>query len=187
MGTNKIFFLRVWFYYLVLCITSQSVIGNTIELNQKQLKLREVYTKEIGVKEATGHNDGPRIKEYLANTGLPEGNAWCAAFITTCFIEAGIPAIRSAYSPSWFKPQYLIYVRGKPNNKTPTTGDVGGIWFQDKGRIAHVLFIDEWPFGTAFTNTVEGNTNKDGSREGNQVCRKRRPKAQIHSVSRYIV
>ena len=38
-------------------------------------------------------------------------------------------------------------------------------------------------------NTImqEGNTNKDGSREGNQVCRKRRPKAQIHSVSRYIV
>ena len=50
-----------------------------------------------------------------------------------------------------------------------------------------LIFIDEWPFGTAFTNTVEGNTNKDGSREGNQVCRKRRPKAQIHSVSRYIV
>ena len=169
----------------MLCTISQSTFGNTFELNQKQLKLQKVYRAEIGVKEATGNNDGPRIREYQSTCNLKEGDPWCAAFITWGFIQAGIPAIKSGYSPNWFTKKYLIYVKGQPNNLTPRTGDVGGIWFDNKKRIAHVVFIDAWEFGTAFTDTVEGNTNKQGSREGNQVSNRRRLKSQIHSVSRY--
>jgi hypothetical protein len=67
---------------------------------------------------------------------------------------------------------------------TPNTGDIFGIYFPDKNRIAHVGFIDQWQ--TDWVITVEGNTNTEGSREGDGVFRKRRPVKSIYQVARYI-
>lgn len=169
----------------MLCTLSQSTYGNTYELNQRK-KVQEIYTKEIGVTEATGNNDGPRIKEYLATCNLPEGTYWCAAFVTWVFIQADIPAIKSGWSPNWFKPQYVIYTRNGTNNKVPQTGDVGGIYFKEKKRIAHVFFIDDWKPMEAFVITVEGNAGNTSSNNGTMVCKKRRVKSQIKTVSDYI-
>lgn len=71
------------------------------------------------------------------------------------------------------------------DNRQPNIGDVFGIYFPDKKRIAHVGFIDHWD-GT-WLITVEGNTNSSGSREGDGVYRKRRPVQSIYQVARYIV
>ncbi len=68
--------------------------------------------------------------------------------------------------------------------KTPETGDIFGIYFPEKGRIAHTGFIDEWD-GTWLV-TVEGNTNESGSREGDGVYRKRRTVRSIYKAARYI-
>ncbi|MDP3467054.1 MAG: hypothetical protein Q8S11_01890 [Daejeonella sp.] len=70
------------------------------------------------------------------------------------------------------------------DNWQPTIGDVFGIYFSDKKRIAHVGFIDQWD-GT-WLITVEGNTNVSGGREGDGVYRKRRPVKSIYQVARYI-
>jgi len=67
---------------------------------------------------------------------------------------------------------------------TPTTGDVFGIYFPEKKRIAHVGFIDQWD-GT-WLITVEGNTNVSGSIEGDGVYRKRRLVKSVYKVARYI-
>ena len=66
----------------------------------------------------------------------------------------------------------------------PSTGDIFGLYFPEKGRIAHVGFIDEWK--DPWVITVEGNTNVLGSREGDGVYRKRRLVASIYKVARYI-
>ncbi len=67
---------------------------------------------------------------------------------------------------------------------TPNTGDIFGIYFPHKNRIAHVGFIDQWQ--SDWVITVEGNTNTEGSREGDGVYRKRRPVKSIYQVARYI-
>ncbi len=67
---------------------------------------------------------------------------------------------------------------------TPNTGDVFGLYFPEKARIAHVGFIDQWD-GTWLT-TVEGNTNDSGSREGDGVYRKRRLVSSVYKVARYV-
>lgn len=64
------------------------------------------------------------------------------------------------------------------------TGDVFGLYFPEKARIAHVGFIDQWD-GTWLT-TVEGNTNDSGSREGDGVYRKKRLVRTVYKVARYI-
>lgn len=148
-------------------------------------KVVGIYTAEIGVRELTGRNDGVRVEQYLATTGIDKGNPWCAAFVSWTFIQADVMAITSAWSPSWFPPSKTIYTKGKHSDTAPRQADVFGIYFPDKGRIAHVGFVDSWPAGD-YLLTVEGNTNNAGSREGDGVYRKRRLKANIYKVSRWV-
>jgi len=147
-----------------------------------------IYTAEIGVREKTGHNDGTRVEEYLKAANRNKGDAWCAAFVTWVFKQAGVDAAVSGWSPDWFPAKNTIYTSGKTGNGTPQQGDVFGIYFQDKGRIAHVGFVDSWKAGgSSYVITVEGNTNEAGSNEGDGVYRKRRLKSQVYKVSRFIV
>lgn len=147
----------------------------------------DIYTAEIGIREATGNNDGKQVEEYLASCHLGKGNAWCAAFVNWTLQKCGYETVKSpAWSPSWFTPDYLIYKRNSDLKTTPDQADVFGIYFANKGRIAHVGFIDSWPENDNFCITVEGNTNEAGSREGDGVYKKRRLKSQINSVSRFI-
>lgn len=153
----------------------------------KREKVKQTYTDQIGVREETGNNDGFMIRQYLASTGLTEGYAWCAAFVHWSLAQAGIrgPAIHPAYSPSWFPGNKIIYHNGTVR-LTPLPGDVFGIYFSSKQRIAHVGFIDSWNPDKNFTTTVEGNTNGAGSREGDGVYRKYRNKRQVYQVAVWI-
>ncbi len=75
-------------------------------------------------------------------------------------------------------------VRGSGKLVTPGTGDVFGLYFPEKGRIAHVGFVDKWE--DPWVVTVEGNTNVLGSGEGDGVYRKRRLTRSIYRVARYV-
>ncbi|MCF8451741.1 MAG: hypothetical protein K9G42_00985 [Pedobacter sp.] len=70
------------------------------------------------------------------------------------------------------------------NSRQPTTADIFGIFFPEKNRIAHAGFVDQW--GETWLITVEGNTNMEGSREGDGVYRKRRLVRSVYKVARYI-
>jgi len=138
------------------------------------------------VRELTGRNDGVAVERYLAVTGLGKGYAWCAAFPSWVFNEAGVNAIKSAWSPSWFPPGNTIYHKGKANSITPDKADVFGIYYPKLKRIGHVGFVDNWQIDSDYFVSVEGNTNNAGSREGDGVYRKRRLKSNVHKVSRWI-
>jgi hypothetical protein len=71
-----------------------------------------------------------------------------------------------------------------PLLSTPAAGDIFGLYFPEKGRIAHVGFIDEW--NEPWLTTVEGNTNVLGSRDGDGVYRKRRLVKSVYKVARYL-
>lgn len=181
-------------------------------------QLRQIYTRELGVREASNHNDGSRVEEYLHCVGLKKGSPWCAAYVCFCLGKAGIPNPRSGYCPNLFPAGKVIWERkfkvegsklkvesqqtAAPNpqpaaltttspatrnsqltTQYPSPGDVFGIWFPDKGRIAHVGFIDNW--GEKYAVTVEGNTNEAGSRDGDGVYRKRRLISSLYKISRY--
>jgi len=138
----------------------------------------------IGVREATGNNDGEEVGYFLSTTGLGEGYAWCVAFLNAIHEECGQPTPeKGAWSPAWFPSSRTIYIRGKAEGISPQPGDVGGIYFRSKGRIAHGFLVEEW--GNKIVTTIEGNTNEAGSREGDGVYRKRRLKKQVYKVSRW--
>lgn len=55
-------------------------------LQEEVVKTAQKYTY---VREKTGKNDGPEIKQWLGYFGLPQGNPYCAAFVIGgCYKEA---------------------------------------------------------------------------------------------------
>ena len=161
-------------YYISIIIFLLSFLS--CDLNAQCLK--NTYTAEIGVRE-TGWNKGVRIKQYLEAVHLKEGNPWCAAFVVWCHIQCGYDIVLSGYSPSLFPSKKIV--------KVAKQGDVFGIYFKSKGRIAHVGIIDK-----VLKNgyiTVEGNTGSDNygqnTREGDGVYKKNRMKSQIYKISRW--
>lgn len=143
-----------------------------------------MYDVEVGVREKTGHNDGIRVETFLHYCGLAKGNPWCAAFVCWTYGQASISNPRSGYCPDIFTAKRTIYKRSSKTNGQPQQGDVWGLYFPEKGRIAHVGFVDKWQ--SKYVITVEGNTNEAGSREGDGVYRKRRLTKSIYIVANYV-
>lgn len=188
---------------ILLSVTSsvmaQSDQSTVYPLNslQRREKVRQIYTSQIGVRERQV-NSGPEVEQFLRYVKLPKGNPWCAAFVCWVYGEADVRTPRTGWSPDLFRNEKVIWTSGEQRTRIrdsrrlqngvteqqPRTADVFGIYFPEKGRIAHVGFVDEWN-GT-WLITVEGNTNLSGSREGDGVYRKRRLVRSIYQVARYI-
>lgn len=59
---------------------------------------------ELGVSEAVGSRDNPRIRAYHAATTMgeqPDAVPWCSSFANWVMLRAGQPATRSAAARSW--------------------------------------------------------------------------------------
>jgi hypothetical protein len=135
--------------------------------------LLTIAAKQVGVMEKTGHNDGPAVERYLDYVHLPKGEPWCAAFISWVFGQAGYARPRSGWSPDLLPAARRVTL--------PFPGAVLGIYFPEHKRIAHVGLVissrHDW------VESIEGNTNLDGSREGNGVYRKLRHKRFIYGYA----
>jgi hypothetical protein len=148
---------RVLFLMFVLV----GVLG-TNALAGDKAKLREVYTSQIGVREATGQNDGLQVEKYLQSVNLGKGYAWCAAFITWSFRQAAYDVPSLPMAAQWLTTRKRIL----PDSVGTT--DLFGVYFGN--RVGHVGFVDSRTPTKIFT--VEGNTNDNGSREGIGVFRR---------------
>lgn len=182
---NFILFVGLSFIGLGI-LRADPLEGQSLDRKVVIEKVSHIYTSQIGVREATGHNDGVQVEIYLKTTGFTKGAAWCGAFVSWTFLQADVTAIKSAWAPSWFPPGKVIYTKGKPNNKIPDKCDVAGLYSTQKQLIFHVFFVDQWPPNDDYVITVEGNTNNAGSAEGDGVYRKRRLKQNIYQVSRWV-
>lgn len=147
-------------------------------------ELRTVYLAQVGIKEQGGANRGAKVEQYLASVGFGPGYAWCAAFVSWCYQQVDVQHHKSAWVPSYAKKQNLVYKRGEFIKRLPQSGDVFLIWFDRLKRPAHIGFVDEWK--STWVITVEGNTNDDGSREGDGVYKKRRLQRQVWAVANFI-
>lgn len=180
----------------VMAQSDQSA-GHPLSSLQLRDKVRQIYTSQLGVREKQV-NSGPEVEQFLRYVKLPKGNPWCAAFVCWVYGEADVRNPRTGWSPDLFRNDKVIWTSAEPGTRKrdsrrpqngvpeqqPRTADVFGIYFPEKGRIAHVGFVDEW--NDPWLITVEGNTNLSGSREGDGVYRKRRLVRSIYKVARYI-
>lgn len=148
-----------------------------------KMSLPEIYLSQIGVREATGKNDGPEVEMYLNHVGKSKGLAWCSAFVAWCLSEAEIKHTVNAWSPTSENRRSFVY-RNQSFSKEPAPGDVFTIFYPRLKRVGHTGFYHANQ-NDFIIITVEGNTNEAGSREGDGVYKKYRSLRTIHSISRW--
>jgi len=89
----------------------------------------------------------------------------------------------SAYSPNWFQDKDCHYIKNVKDSDQIRPGDCGGIYFPSKKRIAHIFLVES--VDGKYVNTIEGNTNDEGSREGTKCMRRKRLKSSVERFSRF--
>jgi len=158
--------------------TREAVAQGVVPTRGERLsRLIEVARQTLGLREGPG-NSGPMVDKILASVGLEgTGAPWCAAWVVyigdEAFGKKANPFPRSAWSPDFVKSPTWDRGRGKKPNRA----DAFGIYFQSLKRVAHTGIIEKVEGKWAVT--IEGNTNDDGSRDGDGVYRKRRPLGTI--------
>lgn len=132
----------------------------------------------IGIKELTGKNDHPKIDEFFDRTCGLRNNPWCGAVLSFGLLVNGfeIPEL-PCWSPSFFPEDRVTWRRG--SDEIIKEGDIFGMYFRSKGRVAHVGAIRNY-VGGGWYQTYEGNTNDDGSRLGDEFLPKLRHVSQIY-------
>lgn len=147
-----------------------------MSLAQKSLS---VAVSQIGVEEIPrGSNKGPEVEAYLKSIGLGGGYSWCMAFVYWCVLKAS-----GSSNPLKKTGGVLAQWNARPELrvKDPMPGD---IFIMDYGKgLGHTGFVEKiLPEGKI--QTIEGNTNADGSREGYAVCRRVRNQKTIKGYLR---
>jgi hypothetical protein len=175
----------------------ETVHASPAEVEDKLLaKVLEVAANEIGVREEPpGSNKGKRVQQYQRLVGIDPGEPWCVAFVYFCF-ETAADALN---------------VKNPMEEEDCKTGSVLDLWNRARGAkhvstLTHddalddpskvkpgAVFIISTGSGNGHTGlvvrvtgnrleTIEGNTNDGGSREGVGVFR--RTGRTIDSINR---
>ncbi|GIU70150.1 MAG: hypothetical protein KatS3mg002_1386 [Candidatus Woesearchaeota archaeon] len=137
-----------------------------------------VAESQIGVKEVTT-NWSPKIAEYLDSCNVYVPAPWCVSFIGWVYkrLKLNTP-LSCAWSPSWNTTDTRI----DKENWQP--GDIGTLYYPSKGRIGHGFIIKQGDKKNAIT--IEGNTNIEGSPEGDRVMVRIRPWTTIYTVNNWV-
>jgi hypothetical protein len=169
---------------LVCCITAFTQPCNDPPATSNKQPVTSIYRSQINVSEQpAGSNWGPEVSQYLAAVGVKSPAPWCAAFVKWCFDKASIRTTITAWSPTAHNAKNIIYAKGQ-QLKPPLPGDVFTLYYTNLRRIAHTGFFDGMT-NTTIYKTVEGNTNKQGSREGTAVLVKYRSLKSTYSITRW--
>ncbi len=147
----------------------------------------QIALSHDGVRERGGNNRGAEVEMFQKTIGLEPGDPWCAAFVCFCIKEAGKQlgvTPKFQYGGSVYK----LWTRNEwLQMATPETASIFCIdhGLSKKGtRIGHTGFCvqplisnaDGYP-GEQFVEkieTMEGNTNAAGSRDGDGCYHKTR-------------
>ena len=127
--------------------------------------------KYLNVREE-GYNRSKDIDKWNTLTGVELGSPYCASFVSWVNHAVGVHAPISAWAPDQVRRNNVPFSSLK-------AGDVFGIYFQSKKRVAHVGFVDRVKGN--FLMTVEANTSPDAvagsnaDRDGQGVYARRRP------------
>lgn len=123
-----------------------------------------VARSQVGVREVTA-NWSPVIKLYLKVAGVFFPAPWCAAFLTWCLLEAGADRKKLPKFPA---STYYWWSWAKANGRllnAPSRGRLIVVNGAKGGHIGVVRAVDG-----ALVETIEGNTDDKGSREGIKVA-----------------
>ncbi|PSK93420.1 CHAP domain-containing protein [Taibaiella chishuiensis] len=119
---------------------------------------------KAGAGEIGGNNRGKWVKKYLDPTGLKEGNAWCAAFLSWCFLQAAggdkskMPFRYTAGARDLFNQlkNKGLAIKDSGPAYVPQPGDIVAWWRVSLASgLGHIAIVHHFEDG--FLYTIEGN------------------------------
>lgn len=168
-----------------LVVITDTIKKLNIVVTKPKLSIQDIYLSQVGVREKTGKNDGPEVEMYLKSVGLNKGYAWCSAFVHWALDSAGYDVHKiTAWAPTSYNQYNIVVSKGK-FNKDPKPGDVFVLYYPNLKRIGHTGFFNKKQNSTIY-ESVEGNTNQAGSREGDGVYKKYRSFNATYAITRWI-
>lgn len=130
-------------------------------LIREKLVRAELAAAKLGIREVGGNNQGPWVKKFLAEVGLPAGYAWCDAFQS--YEEDGVAGHKLPIESASVGQTYAEAVKLGWVVKTPKRGDlVCYSWSRPGPPFAdHIgVVVKVVKYGPILTlHTVEGNTS----------------------------
>lgn len=122
----------------------------------------QIALGEVGVREASGNNDGVPAQRYSNGQEEP----WCANFVAWAFEQAGtpLPGNQESLGSTDYMADQMKAVGAYHASKSgyePQPGDI--IFFGEAGDMSHVGIVTGYDAATGTVTTVEGNS-------GNQVA-----------------
>lgn len=128
--------------------------------------------RQVGVQESPrGSNKTP----YAALAGHPNGQPWCATGLVAGAKVVGLDLPEGADTP-YTPAMESAFKRAGRLGIEPRVGAFGFVFFPNMKptpRVAHVFAV--WKVTSDWVYTIEFNSNTDGSREGREVAKRRRP------------
>lgn len=142
----------------------------------------DIASSQVGEQEEPiGSNWGPVVQAYLASVGITFPAPWCMAFVYWCFNEAA--KMMSVANPV-YKTGGVMMQLAKSKSKIVKKPQPGDVFIMEFGHgLGHTGIVES--INGNVVNTIEGNTNDDGSREGYEVARRTRKISSIAAFLRW--
>lgn len=150
---------------------------------------------QVGVRERTGNNDGTAVETFLRSVGLGKGYYWCMAFVYWAFWNAANDLKIMSRFPlkktGGCMEQYRHCLENKEHFNNLIVLDarqfypmVGDIFIIDLGKGAGHTGIITYLNINSLLSTVDGNTNDNGSANGDGVYERKREREKMFAYIR---
>ena len=146
---------------------------------EKIIGIAKSYIGQLEIKGNQGFVD-KAFEKKLRGVGFYTGAPWCAFFGKLVYMEAYADnkALRLAIANN-SNGSALETLRNHENNGTFAIGETPKpgamvIWRMGKGKSGHFGIVESVDIKANTMTTIEGNTNANGSREGDRVAEKLR-------------
>jgi hypothetical protein len=198
MAVKKRFLQRLAFF---ICISANLHLSANASVSDRHLHGNSSeHIRSLVVQEAlkwVGHREirpnwSPEIEKWLASCTPPIRfpAAWCAAWLAAMYREHCVDNPNNAWVDAWTGGRWrvqVVYDRSRGDRWQDLgllPGDACTIFNARLNRQAHIwMNIDS---DDEHSITVEGNTNNNGSREGDGVYKRKRHKSSIFRVLRLV-
>ena len=191
----KTFPLQVLFFLLSF---SALLLSLPLANRTQSADVIAIARQYIGIKEnPDGSNRGKEVDVFNQTAGADKGSYWCMSFVYTMYHLSGNNKLLKTAS-CWQQLKYAkrfasglkVLPVGKQWGTVQTKpGDIGILSHDgiDEELIGgawngHCFLIEQ--DGRTNVKTIEGNTNTNGSRNGNQVAERQREKRKILAAIR---
>jgi hypothetical protein len=160
-----------------------TIVGPPISLGELALR---IAIGEVGVCESPpGSNRGPRVDEYIRAVQLnPERDAypWCAAFVSWC-MQRAVRSLRPVMANEFRSAASVALLLARNRGAIVEEPAMGDIFLHIAKSGNHCGFVSAIADNGDLA-TVEGNSNRAGSRTGGEVVHMTRPRSYVTAYVR---